>query len=153
MAIADQIVGNEVVEKVAFTGIHGYNPNGPSNDISEPVIATIKVKLTNTPGFYEVGGLFGMRRVEGWASQMAYHQSYAGVPYLGVEARMADVGLDTPIFSPILNPYLAHYQTGKEAKEKLRVSIRETLNGLLINDDHRWLKEAIALKKWQEENA
>ena len=146
-----------IFEKMLFEGVEkvffyiGPSGNGIKEDVWEPYVATIAVKFGKLPGLYEIGVLMGIRKKDGWARQIEYGASYSGVPFLGFESNLSSIGLDTPIFSPILNPYLAHYQTQKESLNKLRVSIRDTLNGLIANGDPQWVEEAIALENWQKQ--
>jgi hypothetical protein len=154
---------NKGVHTVGFTALNtGYQIydasqgefNGIRNneDVVAPALANIIVTFGPPHEKYEVGLLMGIRQKEGWARQIEYLGSYSNVPFLGLESNLDSIDLSTPIFSPILNPYLALYQTHQEALARLERSIGLTLNGLLENGDPQWLKEAIALKKWQSEN-
>jgi len=137
------------VEQVEYEALTDSKPYSRSQ-IYDNVVAEIhvEIKTKNRPRVHlDVGYLIGIRRKKGWGEY--YVEDSDDSPYLGFESDLSYVSLATPIFSQALNPYLAFYQSEKEAKEKLRNSIRDTLNGLLANGDREWLKKAVAIKKKQ----
>ena len=136
----------EKVEYEAVTDSKPYSRNRYYENVVSEIHVEIKTKKFGST-FLDIGYLIGLRRKKGWAD---YHvEDSEDSPYLGFESDLSYVSLSTPIFSQALNPYLAFYQSEKEAKEKLRNSIRDTLNGLLANGDREWLKKAVAIKKKQ----
>ena len=120
------------------------------NDPSWTVyVAEIRAKPANDRDSYYIGILDGVRRAKGYRETVPYTSgdiSYAGIPFIGFQANLSQVGLERPIFSPIVNSYLAFYQTPSEAKEKLRLTILATLNELLEGGEYEWLENAINLK-------